>query len=159
MWSQHSMMTCITVLLALKLPVSDRAVQSSGSLLKAELDCSDTIFFILSKVPQWARWVQTSSSPLVPWLCLYLQAAWVSLLFSGYHSLIFHLFFSLVIFICDYMLGIFWFTKLWLALICLRIKPFSHFPSSVSECSQKNFDCNVYFAWPFRVPCHLISYE
>lgn len=70
MWSQHSMMTCITVLPALKLPVSDRAVQSSGNLLKAELDCSDTIFFILSKVPQWARWVQTSSSPLVPWLSL-----------------------------------------------------------------------------------------
>lgn len=119
------MKPCNTALLALTLPVPDITGQSSGSLLKAELDCSDRIFFILSKFPSelvspCCFLVSGSLAPALPSGCMN-QFAVLWLLFSNYLPI-----FSLVIFICNCMLGIFCFTKLWLALIHLRIKHFSH---------------------------------
>lgn len=48
-------------------------------------------------------WLPTASWSPVPWLSLCLQAAWISLQFSGYCFLIICLFFPLVIFICNYV--------------------------------------------------------
>lgn len=113
------------------------------------------IFFILSKFPSelvspGCFLVSGSLAQALSSGCMN-QFAVFWLLFSNYLPI-----FSLVIFI--YILGIFCFTKLWLALIYLRIKHFSLTFSSVSEHGQKNFDCSVYLPWPFRVPCHLIFY-
>lgn len=105
-------MTSNTVLLALKLPVSDVTVQSPGSLLKAELDCSDTIRLYLIKIAPVSQvspdyfLVSGSLAQFLSSGCMS-QFAILCLLFSNVL-----LFFSLVNFICGYMLGIFWFAIL-----------------------------------------------
>lgn len=147
------MITQNTVLLALKLPhiwhnstKFRQFVEGWTGLLWFDFPLS------YQKSPQKARQVQTAWFLI---LCLSVCLFLFAILWLPFSNLLSC--FSLVIFICEHVLGMFWFRSLWFALICLEIKHFSlTFPGPVPECSHTHFDCCVFFAWPFWIPRRLI---